>query len=106
MCQAARQHRANMAKQEKLDHILDGQGPGERACAAGLHGGFGENIAAGSRGAPAFYLRLWVESPGHKANMLGDYAEMGVGFATGADGQGHWYTTLFGGLQKMTVLSD
>lgn len=99
MCLVARQHSENMAKQDKLDHVLDEKGPGDRARAGGLRGGFGENIAAGSRGTVAGFHKLWVDSPGHKANMLGDYAEMGVGFATGEGGRSHWYTTLFGGKQ-------
>ena len=31
---AARAHSANMARQEKMEHVLDGKGPGKRARAA------------------------------------------------------------------------
>ena len=99
MCQVARAHSENMARQDKLDHVLDEKGPGDRARDGGLRGGFGENIAAGSRGSVATFFQLWVDSPGHKANMLGNWTEMGVGFAVGEGGRSHWYTTLFGGRQ-------
>src|SRR5436309_7032417 len=45
---AARAHSANMARQEKMEHVLDGKTPGQRAKAAGYrYDWIAENIAAG-----------------------------------------------------------
>jgi uncharacterized protein YkwD len=90
LMRAAREHAANMAKQNKLDHTLDGQGPGERLAAVGYKpGAWGENVAAGQP-APAAALASWMGSEGHRANILGgQFSEIGVGVA--ADGQGMRY---------------
>src|SRR4051794_33188951 len=67
---AARAHSLNMAKQDKLDHELDGKNPADRARAAGYRYVYlGENVGEGSRTAEKI-LKLWMESPGHKANIL------------------------------------
>lgn len=39
----------------------------------------GENIAAGYD--PSTVVRGWIDSPGHRANMLGDYTHLGLGYA-------------------------
>lgn len=47
----------------------------------------GENLAYGfltSSGA----VKGWMDSPGHKANILGDYKEVGFGYANGSNYQG------------------
>src|SRR5262245_43023755 len=50
LSRVARAHSANMAKQEKMEHDLDGKNPHERTREAGYRGGFiGENIAAGDQ---------------------------------------------------------
>src|SRR5262249_7973316 len=43
----ARDHTANMAKQGKLDHTLDGKTPFDRARQVGYRGLIGENVAGG-----------------------------------------------------------
>jgi uncharacterized protein YkwD len=62
-----------------------------------------ENLAwgTGSRATPTQILRAWMESPGHKANILDRrYREVGIGIADGAPGQSGrgaaTYTTDFG----------
>ena len=47
--------------------------------------GGAENIAAGYPSA-AGAVQGWSNSPGHRANMLGNYTHMGVGFARDASG--------------------
>lgn len=53
----------------------------------------GENIAMGYD-SPADAMLGWMNSPGHRANILHDYDSIGVGIAVGADGQ-KYYTQIF-----------
>jgi uncharacterized protein YkwD len=48
----------------------------------------GENIAAGYA-TPAGAMDGWMNSPGHKANILGDYESLGVGVYV-KDGRVYW----------------
>jgi uncharacterized protein YkwD len=45
----------------------------------------GENLAwgAGSLGTPDSIFRAWLRSPTHRANVLGDYTQVGISTATG-----------------------
>jgi uncharacterized protein YkwD len=45
----------------------------------------GENIAWGSGklGTPGAIFRAWMKSPGHRSNILGPYAETGIGLRIG-----------------------
>src|SRR6266849_8990868 len=46
LCEVARAHSANMAKQGKMEHELDGKTPADRVKAAGyIHAHMAENIA-------------------------------------------------------------
>jgi uncharacterized protein YkwD len=93
--QLARAHSANMAKQDKLDHILDGKDPGQRAKEAGYPAYVAENCAWGPRSG-AEVVRGWMNSPGHRANLLNKQAtEAGVGHATSERGA-TYYTMVFG----------
>lgn len=95
LCQVARQHSENMARRGRLDHYLDGKGPSQRCADAGYTSYSGENIASGSPSRPEAFFRLWVNSPGHRGNMLGNHTEVGVGFGA-TNGGGHYYTAVFG----------
>jgi uncharacterized protein YkwD len=88
---AARAHAANMAKQEKMEHVLDGKTHADRTKAAGYASGFvGENIAWNAK-TPKDTLSAWMNSPGHKANILsGEYAEMGMAVAKSEKGEPYW----------------
>jgi uncharacterized protein YkwD len=87
---AARAHSANMAKQNELNHTLDGKGPGERLADAGYKpAGWAENCAQGQR-TPQEALASWMNSEGHKANILGQHAEIGIGIATSEGGVKYW----------------
>jgi uncharacterized protein YkwD len=89
--EAARKHSANMARQQRLDHTLDGKGPGERLRDLGYRSfGLGENCAGGQR-TPAEAISNWLGSPGHRRNMLNaTYVEVGLGIATGENGVRYW----------------
>lgn len=94
--QAARGHSENMAKHERLDHTLNGKGPGERLSDVGYqHLGWGENIAAGQQ-TPEEAITTWMSSPGHRGNILNaSYQEIGLGIARSAAGQ-MYDTQVFG----------
>lgn len=62
---------------------------------SGLHT-VGENIAAGYRSAAAV-VRAWLNSPGHRANILNpDFTRIGLGLAASAGGTRYWVQD-FGG---------
>ncbi|MFE5720747.1 CAP domain-containing protein [Streptomyces erythrochromogenes] len=72
----------------------EGNTPWDRAAKAGLSGLGGENIARGQGDAESV-MRAWMNSPGHKANILNcEFRTLGVGahFAAG----GPWWTQDFG----------
>lgn len=96
LMRAARDHSANMAKKGQLDHTLDGKDPGGRLQDVGYRGfGWGENIAAGQRNA-AEALNSWMNSPGHRANILNaEFKEIGIGLAPHGGG-GFYFTQVFG----------
>lgn len=86
-----------LAASGKLSHTgPDGSTMVTRAEAAGYKGWstLGENIAMGHPDAAAV-MKGWMESPGHKANILNcSFKEIGVGVHSG-DG-GPWWTQDFG----------
>lgn len=54
----------------------------------------GENIAAGQR-TPNEVVQSWMNSPGHRKNILSPtYTHIGVGHATGGN-YGHYWTQMF-----------
>ncbi|MEV3873835.1 CAP domain-containing protein [Streptomyces sp. NPDC049906] len=85
----------DMAARGFFDHTdPDGDSPWDRAAAAGIDGLGGENIARGQADAAAV-MDAWMNSPGHRANILNcDFKTLGVGahFASG----GPWWTQNFG----------
>jgi hypothetical protein len=87
---AARAFAAYLAKAKAFSHTADGKEPADRATAAGyVHCQIAENLAlsADSRGFEARALAKqtiegWLNSPGHRANMLAPYVtEIGVAIA-------------------------
>lgn len=85
----------DMALRGFFDHTNpDGEDPWDRAAAFGIIGLGGENIARGQATAEAV-MEAWMNSPGHKANILNcDFKTLGVGVHMG-DG-GPWWTQDFG----------
>lgn len=73
---SARQHSANQARSGRMYH-------------GGTSGWNGENVAVGQRDAEDV-TRAWMNSPGHRANILnGRFTEIGVGAV------GRYYTQQF-----------
>lgn len=85
----------DMAARDFFDHVdPDGNDPWDRAEAAGVTGLGGENIARGQADAAAV-MDAWMNSPGHRANILNcNFRTLGVGVFEG-DG-GPWWTQDFG----------
>ncbi|MFH8791288.1 CAP domain-containing protein [Streptomyces sp. NPDC017941] len=95
---AAQAHSADMVARGFYSHTApDGSEPWHRAAAAGsTRRTIGENIACGQRSA-AEVVRGWMDSPGHRANILKPaFTHLGVGFAGGGSAGTYW-TQLFGG---------
>ncbi|MFJ8667511.1 sigma-70 family RNA polymerase sigma factor [Streptomyces sp. NPDC093600] len=93
--EAARRHSEDMAARDFFDHTNpDGDGPGERVTAAGYRWTtYGENIAKGQR-TPAQVMESWMNSPGHRANILNcSFEEIGIGLH---DSGGPYWTQVFG----------
>ncbi|MEU9560110.1 CAP domain-containing protein [Streptomyces fumanus] len=95
---AAQAHSADMVARDFYAHTdPDGGRPWDRAGAAGApHRTVGENIACGQR-SPADVVEGWMNSPGHRANILKpDFTHIGVGLAGGGRAGTYW-TQVFGG---------
>nr|WP_246215314.1 CAP domain-containing protein [Modestobacter muralis] len=91
----ARAHSADMRDRGFFSHTdPEGRSPFDRAAQAGVDDARAENIARGQPDADAV-VRAWLDSPGHRQNVLDcSYRTMGLGLATGAGGP--WWTQLFG----------
>ncbi len=91
----ARAHSADMRDRGYFSHDTpEGLSPFDRAEAAGLTHARAENIAYGQRDAAAV-MDSWMNSPGHRANILNcSLSTLGVGVAEGPGGP--WWTQLFG----------
>ncbi|MET9762024.1 CAP domain-containing protein [Streptomyces sp. NPDC006372] len=85
----------DMAKRGFFDHTdPDGATPWNRAEKAGISNLGGENIARGQADAAAV-MDSWMNSPGHRANILNcDFKTLGVGVEFGSGGP--WWTQDFG----------
>ncbi|ELS56785.1 CAP domain-containing protein [Streptomyces viridochromogenes] len=85
----------DMAARGFFDHTdPDGASPWDRAAKAGITDLGGENIARGQSDAAAV-MEAWMNSPGHKANILNcDFKTLGVGVHFGSGGP--WWTQDFG----------
>jgi uncharacterized protein YkwD len=99
--QIARAHSANMARQQKMEHVLDDKNPSDRAKAAGYKYSFiGENIAAGDGWSLDDVFQVWMDSEPHKKNILSkDFKEIGVGIARDSENK-LYYTQVFGTQRK------
>ena len=104
---AARRHSRAMVREHFFSHDSpNGASLVDRIRATGYLEGaqswsIGENIAYGSgrRSTPRSIGRAWMNSPGHRANILSrSFREIGIGIAAGTPvgGGGTTYTTDFG----------
>ncbi|MFJ7179910.1 CAP domain-containing protein [Streptomyces massasporeus] len=91
----AQNYSEDMAARGFFDHTdPDGRTPWDRADKAGISNLGGENIARGQADAAAV-MDAWMNSPGHRANILNcDFKTLGVGVELGSGGP--WWTQNFG----------
>jgi uncharacterized protein YkwD len=83
----------------------DGSLPQDRAARAGYMGRVSENVVGGTGATLDWAWNWWLASPIHYQNMLGDWSEVGIGYADGGE-YGRWYTTDFGNAGRPTLPSE
>ena len=93
---AALAHARNMARQEQMNHELDGRNPSDRVNDTGYRWrAYGENIAYGYPG-PKDVVGAWMDSTGHRENILNEtFTEIGVAVAYSSKGV-PYYCQVFG----------
>jgi uncharacterized protein YkwD len=89
--QAAYNHSADMARMRRMQHDgSDGSDAGDRLLAAGFNwSSWGETVGAGQPTA-ADIVDAWMNSPPHKAILLGTFTKVGVAKVVGSDGVPYW----------------
>ncbi len=100
---SAQNHAADMARNNYFSHTgRNGSNISDRAMATGYKYSFlGENIAAG-KATPEGTIRQWMNSPGHRANILKrEFTEIGFGYANSPSSryQNYW-VQVFGTPQR------
>jgi uncharacterized protein YkwD len=102
LSQAAEEHSEDMAWHDFFSHTgSDGTRVGARVSEEGYDWrAVGENIAAG-QSTPQAVVNAWKASSGHRANMLGSWEDIGVGYEylandTGRVNYHHYWTMDFG----------
>ncbi|MEM9149647.1 MAG: CAP domain-containing protein [Cyanobacteria bacterium P01_F01_bin.3] len=101
--EAAQKHSESMANDDFFSHTgKSGDSVGQRATDAGYTWNrVGENIAAGQR-TPADVVKGWINSPGHRANLLNPgFTDIGLGYFLLENDQGSinyntYWTQVFG----------
>ncbi len=93
--EAADVHSADQAANRNMSHTgSDGSNTGQRLDRVGFNWrSWGENVGAGHRTA-AIIFDGWMNSTGHRDNMLGSYQYIGVAVAESADGTRYWTMVL------------
>ncbi len=103
LSRVARAHSVNMAKQKKMDHVLDGKTPFQRLKAADyVYEYAGENVAYRPEEMPLkAVMKGWMDSPLHRQNILDkNFTEIGLGGAADKEGTTIYYTQMFGTPRK------
>jgi uncharacterized protein YkwD len=88
---AAEAHAKEMARRHTMTHTgEDGSTPTSRIEAQGYRlKRCGENVAFG-RYSPQRLMKGWIDSPVHRANIFGNFTQIGVGYAVAQDGTAFW----------------
>lgn len=95
LTKAARAHAWNMASYQTLSHSLGGD-VSSRVMAYGYTWWrLAENIAAGQTSAQDV-ISSWMGSSGHRANILGNFTEIGIGAADAGVGGTRYWAQIFG----------
>jgi uncharacterized protein YkwD len=103
LTRAAQSHAADMARNNYFSHTgLNGSSMADRAKGTGYkYFALGENIAAG-KATPEGTIRQWMNSPGHRANILNSrFTEIGFGYANAPNSRyRHYWVQVFGTPQR------
>ncbi|PZV12523.1 MAG: hypothetical protein DCF20_17515 [Pseudanabaena sp.] len=103
LTRAAQSHAVDMAKNNYFSHQgLNGSSMVDRTKSTGYqYSALGENIAAG-KATPEGTIRQWMNSPGHRANILNrKYTEIGFGYEYAPNSQYRYYwVQVFGAPQR------
>ena len=93
--EAAAIHSSDQAATRTMSHTgSDGSNTGDRLERVGFNWrGWGENVGAGHRTA-AVIFDGWMNSDGHRRNMLNDYRYIGVAVENSSDGTRYWTMVL------------
>lgn len=93
---ASRLHSIDMANSKYFSHqSLNGYEPWERMELQGIRYSLaGENIAMGQQNA-IDVVEAWINSSGHRKNLLGDFKALGVGIYSQGNASGTYYTQNF-----------
>ena len=88
---AAGVHAADMAATGVMRHAgSDGSDGGTRIARTGYgYAAWGENVGTGPSD-PAATVAAWLDSAPHRANLLGEFTDVGVAVAAAADGTTYW----------------
>ena len=90
LCKVARAHADNMARQQKMEHVLNGKDPVDRLRDAGYKfSRMAENLAWIDQKLPLeTMIKDWMNSQIHRDNLLNkDVTEIGIGFGRNSKGQ-------------------
>jgi uncharacterized protein YkwD len=106
---AARDHSANMAKQRKMEHILDGKRPSQRVEDAGYDWGkVTENLITSDQSDVSLerIVKEWMDSKIHRDNILmKDVTETGLGIAKNPKDE-IYFTQIFARPRKVVKPKD
>lgn len=105
---AAQLHSNDQASHDTMSHTgSDGSTMRSRILAQGFTSylRIGENVAAG-QSTVTKVMTAWMNSPGHRANILGDYTYFGCGYAYTSQGMYHYYWTQDFGKATAEVCSN
>jgi uncharacterized protein YkwD len=96
---AAQRHSEDQAAMRRMSHVgSDGSSMVQRIDRVGFPWrSAAENVAVGFS-TPQSVMAAWMNSPGHRTNILSANTHIGVGLATGSDGRIYW-TQVFGALR-------
>lgn len=99
LAQAAQRHAEDMVRNRFFSHTgSNGSSISDRVRSAGYRfSSTGENIAAGAA-TPEATIRQWMQSPGHRRNILNpSYTEIGFGYVNApGDRYRHYWVQVFG----------
>ena len=103
LTKAAQSHAADMARNNYFSHTgRNGSSMADRAKGNGYkYFALGENIAAGKT-TPEGTMRQWMNSPGHRANILNSrFTEIGFGYENAPNSSyRHYWVQVFGTPQR------